>query len=53
MIQARDVSGRIYCRLAEQADEGTPQPRTTDPGGTVPRGLGVEMDAKAHRKRVG
>lgn len=51
VIQIRGVPGHIYRRLAEQAQtehRNLAQQTLT----VLSRGLGVEMDAKARRKKV-
>jgi plasmid stability protein len=51
MIQVRDVPGHIYRRLAEQASREH-RSLAQQTLAVLSRGLGVEMDAKARRKKV-
>ena len=51
MIQVRDVPGHIYRRLAEQAEQEH-RSLAQQTLAVLSRGLGVEMDAKARRKKV-
>ena len=51
MIQVRDVPDHIYRRLAEQA-EREHRSLAQQTLAVLSRGLGVEMDAKARRKKL-
>jgi hypothetical protein len=51
MIQVRDVPSHIYRRLTEQA-EREHRSLAQQTLAVLSRGLGVEMDAKARRKKV-
>jgi hypothetical protein len=51
MTQVRDIPGHIYRRLAEQA-EREHRSLAQQTLAVLSRGLGVEMDAKARRKKV-